>query len=243
MSDSSSLPPAGWYADPENPGQERWWNGASWSDHRRPAPGAVPPPPPVAPGAPAADDLPTTPVGADGVPGIPDAPDHVDDATDVTPAFAAPSSDPRPDPYGLAATSAAATTTPAYGGAPAAAPAGTPPGTPPGAPPAYGSPAAAYPGYAPRPANPNVIGLVGFIISMVAILLNLWMLALPGIAGGILSAVGLARANRLRREGVANHGRGLALAGTIVGVGTAALTILLIIVFAVISATSSSYYY
>jgi len=38
MSDGS--PQAGWYDDPENPGQLRWWDGERWGDQRRPAPGA-----------------------------------------------------------------------------------------------------------------------------------------------------------------------------------------------------------
>jgi Protein of unknown function (DUF2510). len=36
MSDTAP-PPAGWYADPENPAGERWWNGSGWSDHKRAA--------------------------------------------------------------------------------------------------------------------------------------------------------------------------------------------------------------
>jgi hypothetical protein len=41
MSDPNALPIAGWYPDPENEAGDRWWNGATWSDHRRPrnAPG------------------------------------------------------------------------------------------------------------------------------------------------------------------------------------------------------------
>ncbi len=34
MSDASA-PQPGWYADPENPAGERWWNGSGWSDHKR----------------------------------------------------------------------------------------------------------------------------------------------------------------------------------------------------------------
>lgn len=34
-------PQAGWYADPENPAGERWWNGSGWSDHKRDASASV----------------------------------------------------------------------------------------------------------------------------------------------------------------------------------------------------------
>lgn len=44
MSDSGN-PPAGWYADPTQPGVERWWDGQAWSDQTRQA-GSPPPPPP-----------------------------------------------------------------------------------------------------------------------------------------------------------------------------------------------------
>lgn len=56
MSDSGSgLPPAGWYDDPENPGQHRYWDGGQWTEQRRPADGGgTPPPAPGAPSAPSA---------------------------------------------------------------------------------------------------------------------------------------------------------------------------------------------
>lgn len=53
--------PAGWYPDPDDPGQQRWWDGTAWTEDRAPvSPGAddvvasppppqVPPPPPPPP--------------------------------------------------------------------------------------------------------------------------------------------------------------------------------------------------
>lgn len=42
-----SAPPAGWYADPSEPAQQRWWNGAVWTEqtYAAPAVGTLPPPP------------------------------------------------------------------------------------------------------------------------------------------------------------------------------------------------------
>jgi hypothetical protein len=36
-------PPAGWYDDPEIPGQKRFWDGSRWTDERVPAPPVAPP--------------------------------------------------------------------------------------------------------------------------------------------------------------------------------------------------------
>ena len=85
----------------------------------------------------------------------------------------------------------------------------------------------------PRAPNRNPTALVGFIISMSAILLNLVFTGLVGIAGGIVSAVGLSKANRLAAQGVAANGRGLAIAGTIVGFVTGGFTILVWVLFLV----------
>ena len=32
--DPQTTTPAGWYADPERPGQQRYWDGQSWTDYR-----------------------------------------------------------------------------------------------------------------------------------------------------------------------------------------------------------------
>lgn len=35
----SDLPPANWYPDPEVPGQQRYWDGTQWTEHRAPGAG------------------------------------------------------------------------------------------------------------------------------------------------------------------------------------------------------------
>jgi hypothetical protein len=44
--------PAGWFPDPEQPGTLRYWDGATWTEHRSPAPEAAAPEPPDEPAAP-----------------------------------------------------------------------------------------------------------------------------------------------------------------------------------------------
>ena len=36
--------PAGWFPDPQQPGQQRYWDGAEWTAHTQPLSGPVPPP-------------------------------------------------------------------------------------------------------------------------------------------------------------------------------------------------------
>jgi len=54
---SGPTTPAGWYPDPNTPGQQRYWDGAAWTDNTAPGAG-------TAPGAP-----PAPPVGGYGAPG------------------------------------------------------------------------------------------------------------------------------------------------------------------------------
>jgi uncharacterized RDD family membrane protein YckC len=42
---SGQTTPAGWYPDPEQPGQQRYWDGASWTESRQPLAGGPPQPP------------------------------------------------------------------------------------------------------------------------------------------------------------------------------------------------------
>jgi hypothetical protein len=210
MSDSQTpLPPAGWYADPENPAGERWWNGVAWGEERR-AKDAVPPIPPAPVAAepivvPAAAEAPVTAVSAESVAATPTvaepavAEPAAAEWVAAAPVVAAPAAAPvapvvapteeRPNPYASAAPYG--TTTPSYAYAPSA--------------------------YAPSAPSGNPVALVGFIIALASIVLNFILTGLVGIAGGIVSAIGLARANRLAQQGITPNGKGLAIAGTIIG--------------------------
>ena len=70
----NSVPPAGWYPDTGVPGQQRYWDGARWTEHTAPvAAPAQPPvaPPPVAqpPAAPQPPVAPYADLGAGSLPG------------------------------------------------------------------------------------------------------------------------------------------------------------------------------
>jgi hypothetical protein len=43
-------PPAGWYPNPENPSEQRYWDGTQWTEHTAPAAGSAEPPPATTPG-------------------------------------------------------------------------------------------------------------------------------------------------------------------------------------------------
>lgn len=99
MSDPNALPIAGWYPDPENEAGDRWWNGATWSDHRRPrnAPAGWAPAAAAAPAKKAAKPAEATvaaelaaasaaPV-AGGVPPVPVAPGRPDPYAGTQPAY------------------------------------------------------------------------------------------------------------------------------------------------------------
>ncbi|MCS5718591.1 DUF2510 domain-containing protein [Herbiconiux sp. CPCC 205763] len=49
MSHAAPPPPAGWYPDTDQPGNERYWDGTQWTDTRRPVLTAPPPYVPAAP--------------------------------------------------------------------------------------------------------------------------------------------------------------------------------------------------
>ncbi|MBN9607384.1 MAG: DUF2510 domain-containing protein [Actinomycetales bacterium] len=213
MAEDSS-PIAGWYPDPENVTLERWWNGVAWSDQRRPSTVPVANPLPEAPAAYAAPAAPSAPAASASVAA---APAPVDAAAAAATAPAQPSAAPYPaQPYAAQP----------YAAQPYAAP-------------GYGAPAP-Y-GYPPAPPS-NGLALAGILTSGIGALLNWTLVGLPGIAGGILSILGVRRARELQAMGVADTRRGMAIAGIWIGFGGAALTWLLGIGWIVFVIASSAYY-
>ncbi|MEO8263247.1 MAG: DUF2510 domain-containing protein [Pseudolysinimonas sp.] len=198
MSDPNALPIAGWYPDPEDDKGDRWWNGATWSDHRRPrnaGPGWAPVKTAKKPAAAAPA------VAATAVP-VPPAAGGVDAAAPGTaPAVPAAPGIPVPPPFvnpyaGAASTAAAPYAQPTY--APYA--------------PMYA------PNYAPPQPMRNPLALAGMITSLVALLFNWIIFGAPGIVGAIISFIGLRRANQLQREGVTvGNGKAMAITGIVSG--------------------------
>jgi thiol:disulfide interchange protein len=45
----TDMPPAGWYPDPEDASQQRYWDGSTWTEHRAPGVAAQPTQPTYAP--------------------------------------------------------------------------------------------------------------------------------------------------------------------------------------------------
>lgn len=58
MSDQNTLPPAAWYADPQDPASLRFWDGTAWTDQTRPLVPEPVAPQPVAEPAPVAEVAP-----------------------------------------------------------------------------------------------------------------------------------------------------------------------------------------
>jgi len=196
MSDPNALPIAGWYPDPENEAGDRWWNGATWSDHRRPR------------NAPAGWAPTSTKKGSK------KATAAAEPAVTSTPAVAAPAAPVPPVPVAPVAA-------PVNPYAPVAQPnpyAGT-------AQPAYQPYAPAYaPNYAPAQPMRNPVALGGMITSLVALLFNFILFGAPGIAGAIVSIFGLRKANQLIREGVTvGNGKAMAITGIATGFAGALL--------------------
>ena len=195
MSDSTPRP--GWYADPENPASERWWNGSGWSEQQRPATVAAAPEP-AAPVAPPAFPLAPPRAPASGS----------ESATGFTFGVAVGAGGSRPDPYAPPAPNPAL---PYYG-------ASTP----------YG---------AATTSTTNGLALAGLLVSSLG-----WIILqiLGPIIGIVLSVVGLTQANKRAQQGLPNTGRGLAIAGIIVGGSLLVFGVLIYVLFFAAFAVSTS---
>jgi hypothetical protein len=190
MSDPNALPIAGWYPDPEDDKGDRWWNGATWSDHRRPrnaGPGWAPTKKKSTKAAAAAAVA--TPAAAPAAPADGVAPVPV-----PAPAAAGAPGIPAPGPV----------VNPYAGAQPA---------------PQYAPYAPAYaPNYVPAQPMRNPLALAGMITSLVGLLFNWIIFGAPGIVGAIISFIGLRKANQLAREGVTvGNGKAMAITGIVSG--------------------------
>ncbi|CAN5383618.1 hypothetical protein BH11ACT3_BH11ACT3_16160 [soil metagenome] len=217
---NQSLPIAGWYPDPEDNKGDRWWNGSSWSDHRR-ARDAMPGWAPVATAA--AAGATATWAAAPGAAATPA----------VAPVVGAPSV-ARPNPYAgqpMFQPNVAAGPVQPYPG-----------GTQPYAP-AVGQYAPTYqPYYAapPRSSVRNMPALVGFIVSLAG--LFLFLSVVSGLIGGILGIVGLQKSKQLRAtEPGAASGSGFAWAAILIGFISFIGAILIFILIGIWS-NSATYY-
>jgi hypothetical protein len=188
MTDANqSLPIAGWYPDPENNKGDRWWNGSSWSDHRR-SRDAMPGWAPVATAAAAA--APAAPV--------------------IAPVVAtAPAGADRPNPYAgqpmFQPNVAAGAVQPYSGGTQPYAPAVGP--YAPSYQPYYG---------APRSSVRNLPALIGFIVSLAGLVLFLSVVTgvIGGVLG--IVGLQKAKQLRATEPG-ANSGSGFAWAAVLIG--------------------------
>lgn len=159
MTDGPGPARAGWYPDPESSGQDRWWDGHSWSATRRPS-----------------------------------EPPH------LTPTvIPAPSRSQRPDPYARSGASGA------DGGSRFTGPRVTP----------WGGRSTSGGGSPIGTANPNTLATVGFVMALLGVVVSVF--GLVSLAGAVVSLFALPRARRLAAAGSARTGRGLAIAGAVIG--------------------------
>lgn len=99
MSTGGSQTPPGWYPNPENPAEQRWWDGTQWGPVHVPQPVVAPEPP-----APAPPSAPTTYQPPPATP-EPPPPTHLPPpaAYDASPGPTLPAAASRPQPVGTTA--------------------------------------------------------------------------------------------------------------------------------------------
>ena len=75
-------------------------------------------------------------------------------------------------------------------------------------------PAAPAPAYAPAPVVRNNLAVVGFILSLSGFILPF---VVNSLAGGIVSIMGLRASKKLAGNGIFSNGRGISIAGILIG--------------------------
>ncbi len=100
------------------------------------------------------------------------------------------------------------------------------------------------PAYAPVPIQRNNLALVGFILSASGVVLPF---VLNSLAGGLITIIGLRQSKRLPGNGILSTGRGLSIAGILIGFIWGGLTLLFVVGFVVfywwIFATAQNFQY
>lgn len=213
-----TTPLPGWYQDPVQPNQQKWWDGSAWTNYTLPL----------------AEQVPAEPAGQSAGSSIPDSSGtDVDDVHGQVPLAPAASADSTGREDGSTPWPGNAQGYPGYQQGPYSNQ-GYAQGYP-GSAPAYPS----YPGYPGFPGNrmlrTNPLALTGFVLGLVSIFL--FFIPLFGtavcLAAVVFSAVGLAK-----QKGRAPRYKVFGIIGLVLGIIFSLLSLLLIIVI-----FSGPYYY
>lgn len=204
----TNVPPAGWYTDPSNPAQERWWGGVEWTHDVRPLAAPAPSPQPV----------------LANVPGGGINPFAVIDAQDPSQSAAM-----HGDPFSAPASSASPFTSPNTGMlAASAAPFGSGSAQDPFGAGAPHDPFAVNPSWydssrraEARPEPTNGMATAGLVLSLVG-------LNVPGI---IVSILGLRKARRFEDEGDLPVGRKRSRWGLGLGIASFVISVALLVLY------------
>jgi hypothetical protein len=90
------------------------------------------------------------------------------------------------------------------------------------------APPAGPPAYAPAPVARNNMAVIGFFLSLSGFILPF---IINSIAGGIVSIIGLRHSKKLAGTGVFSNGRGISIAGILIGFIWGALCLFLVVGF------------
>lgn len=187
-----TLPVAGWYDDPEDAEQLRWWTGVAWSEARE----CREPVLPVA-AEPALPD-PVFPWATEPSLPLPYGPASVTGVAAASASAVDPAGPPPVPPFAAAA----------------AVQVGTPAG--PQLPVAMTGPGASPQAQAqPQPRKSNALALAGVFVGLLALAFN--PAGVPGLLAVLFGILGLRRANDLKQSGAPVAGYGAAIAALVLG--------------------------